>query len=71
MKYIAEFNAAGNDLFWRLRLPNGDVLRWSGYDDANWWNKVSTTAKFRERTDSNGNLYSLNPATDEIISNNN
>lgn len=63
---IAEFSKSQNDLFWKYRLPTGEIIRWSGYDDTNWWNNVSETDRFRNKQDSNGNIYRLDPNTDEV-----
>jgi hypothetical protein len=45
----AEFDQLSNDLFWKFYAGEDGFVRWVGYDDANWWDKVSTEAHVRTR----------------------
>ena len=37
----AKFQASRNDLHWSLYTIDDGFIRWTGYDDANWWDNVS------------------------------
>ena len=70
----AEFSSLGRDLFWKLPIleyygnSNAyfEILRWTGYDDANWWNNVSNKEQFQIKGAKNGKKYKLNPETNEV-----
>lgn len=47
----AEFSISRNDMFWRCCISDWDGeifefyhIKWSGYNDANWWDNVSEKA---------------------------
>ena len=73
----AERDMLGNDLFWRFlkyddSMPGHFIdLRWTGYNDHDWWTKWSKGAEVREqggrrfRIDfSNCNVYEVTDAQD-------
>lgn len=48
LKGRAEFRISGNDMFWSCCISDWDGeiyefyhIRWSGYNDVNWWDNVS------------------------------
>ena len=66
MKIIAEFDKLSRDLFWSIYTPDGELIRWSGYDDNYWWYNVAHTEKFTDRKDNKGNIWRLDANTDEV-----
>lgn len=61
----ASFTQLSNDLYWRV-YDGQDFIRWTGYDDANWWNNVANQDSFRRRVGSDGRVYTLDPDTDTV-----
>jgi hypothetical protein len=62
-----EFSQSRNDMHWKLWAGDDKFIRWSGYDDNYWWDNVSPTAKFRERTGVvTGRTFTLDPETNEV-----
>lgn len=49
MTIQADADQIGNDLYWKAYAGADGFIRWTGYDDANWWNRVSKTDAARER----------------------
>jgi hypothetical protein len=62
----AIFSQLSNDLFWSFYDKTGGSIRWSGYDDWYWWNKVAPTDLFQIR-EHQGKRYRLNPSTGEVF----
>lgn len=63
----ARSDSLGNDLFWDIYADEVDgIIRWSGYNDGNWWEYVSTTDQFQIKTGKSGWKYRLNPRTCEV-----
>lgn len=44
----AEFSQSRNDMHWKY-WTGKEFVRWSGYDDINWWSTVSLTPAAREQ----------------------
>jgi hypothetical protein len=60
----ARFQQLSNDLYWSLYLFEPDEhLKWIGYDDYYWWDKVSKSEQFRVKTSKSGTRYQLDPET--------
>lgn len=58
----ARFQQLRNDLFWSIfDLDENKSIRWTGYNDAYWWNNVATSDQFQIR-----GKYRLNPFTGEV-----
>lgn len=58
----ARFEQLRQDMFWSIYDRKTDqIIRWSGYNDANWWNKVAPSCAFRVR-----GKYTLDPETNEV-----
>jgi hypothetical protein len=58
----ARFEQLYNDLFWSIYDSESDeMIRWSGYNDAYWWNSVSIMDQFQVH-----GKYRLNPETNEV-----
>jgi hypothetical protein len=49
MPLEAEFSQSRNDLYWKVWAGEDGLIRWSGYDDSNWWDRVSKTDAARKR----------------------
>lgn len=63
----AEFDQHRNDMSWRFYAGEDGTIRWSGYDDSNWWNNVSPTDHARNRVGKvTGRTYRLDHETNEI-----
>jgi len=64
----AKFCQLRNDLYWELFTLEDGKIRWTGYDDDFWWNKVSTDPQFfRKVGKTTGQVYLLNPLTNEVV----
>jgi hypothetical protein len=66
-KLFAKPNHSRRDLCWEFvtPYPGCEILRWYGYDDANWWNNVVPFKKFI-REDKSGRKWELDPTTAEV-----
>ena len=68
----AAYSRSSNDMFWSIydwnpKTMEGETIRWSGYDDDFWWNKISVTDQFQVRVSvKTGRVYRLNPETGEV-----
>lgn len=64
----ARHDQLSNDLFWDIWSRDEDeLLRWSGYNDGYWWQKVAPTDQFQIRVGKKtGKRYRLNPETNEV-----
>jgi hypothetical protein len=64
----AEVDHLSNDIFFSIYiLGENETLRWTGYNDAYWWNKVAPTDQFQILTMvRTGNRYRLNPQSREV-----
>ena len=61
----AEFQALGNDLYWKLYDTHDGFIRWAGYDDANWWQNVAPF--YRDKIGGRSGLtYRINFDTREV-----
>lgn len=66
-KYEADFDQINNDLYWKFYAGEDGFIRWTGYDDNNWWDKVSKSDNFRQKTGKQtGRIFELNPDTNEV-----
>jgi hypothetical protein len=45
----ASFNQMRNDMHWSLYAGEDGIIRWTGYDDRNWWDNVAPTDHARIR----------------------
>lgn len=45
----AEFDSIRNDLYWSFWAGSDGRIRWTGYNDAYWWNNVSKSDHARTR----------------------
>lgn len=60
----AEFSQSRNDLYWKFWAGEDGMIRWTGYDDAYWWDKVSETDAARKRVGKiTGRTFVLTHAT--------
>ena len=68
---VAERSKLGNDLFWEYNffdLSRKFVqLRWTGYNDAFWWNNVAPTEQARMVNGSNGKRYRIDFQTRKVF----
>lgn len=63
----ANFSSLGRDLFWSLYDMDDGFIRWSGYNDAFWWNEVSKAERFTHKTgQKTGRVYVLEPETNKV-----
>jgi hypothetical protein len=53
---MARFSKSRNDLSWDTRI-DGETLRWTGYNDDYWWDKVSKSGAARERVTKTGRRF--------------
>jgi hypothetical protein len=67
MPIAAEFNQHRNDLNWSIHAGEDGFIRWTGYDDAYWWDQVSKTDHARKRVGKvTGRHFVLNHDTNEV-----
>lgn len=60
----ATFSQSRHDMYWRLYAGTDGTLRWIGYDDEFWWEKVATLPQFyRQKGSVTGRIFDLNPNT--------
>lgn len=45
----ATFDQLRNDLYWKVYAGEDGFIRWTGYDDRNWWENVAPTDAARTR----------------------
>ena len=45
----ASFNQLSNDLFWKFYAGEDGFIRWTGYNDAYWWDNVSLSENFKQK----------------------
>jgi len=64
MTYKAEFSQHRNDMHWKF-WTGKTFVRWTGYDDANWWQNVSMSSNARQRLQ-DGKTYTINFNTCEV-----
>lgn len=63
----AEFNQSRNDLYWKLWAGPDKFIRWTGYDDSNWWDNVSPTEHARTRKgEVTGRTFTIDFETGEV-----
>lgn len=62
----AKFNQLRNDLYWSIYDQEDGTIRWIGYDDRYWWDNVSTSDHFRNKTGKSGRIYRLDPETGTV-----
>jgi hypothetical protein len=63
----ATFSQSRNDMHWSIYDSEDGRIIWAGYDDSNWWDKVSPTDHARNRAGKfTGRLYRLNHKTSEV-----
>lgn len=56
----SEFSQSRNDLYWSVWTADDGTIRWIGYDDDYWWDKVSISPDKRTRTGSkSGKIYTI------------
>lgn len=64
----AEFDQIGNDLYWKVYAGEDGFIRWTGYDDSNWWDRVSKTDAARNRVGKvTGRTFRLDHDTNEVV----
>lgn len=67
MPLEATFNQSRNDLYWSVWGGEDGTIRWSGYDDGNWWDNVSKTDHARKRVGKvTGRTFVLNHDSGEV-----
>lgn len=67
MTLKAKFGCNRNDMHWSLYDLKDGFVRWSGYDDANWWNNVSVLERTRTRAGKEtGRKYVIDFKTSEV-----
>lgn len=63
----ATFSQSRNDLYWSHYAGEDGTIRWSGYDDKNWWDNVSPTDAARKRVGKvTGRTFVLNHDTGHV-----
>lgn len=63
----AEFTQSRNDMAWTVYAGPDGFVRWSGYDDAYWWNNVSKSEAARTRTGKQtGRTFVIDFGTGEV-----
>ena len=63
-KLEAEFSQSRNDMHWSIYAGEDGFVRWGGYDDDYWWDKVSPTDSARNRVGKvTGRTYRLDHET--------
>lgn len=63
----ARLSQSRNDLHWSVSTGVDGIIRWVGYDDSFWWDRVSGTERFRQKVGSvSGCIYTLNPDSDTV-----
>ncbi|UIJ43766.1 hypothetical protein LZK98_11755 [Sphingomonas cannabina] len=62
---VADFSQSRNDMYWKVYAGADGVVRWIGYDDANWWQNVakSTAQKVGKVT---GRIFTLDYDTNIV-----
>jgi hypothetical protein len=67
MTLKAKFEAHRSDLHWSLYDIKDGFVRWTGYDDTNWWETVSTREQARTKIGKEtGRKYTINFTTNEV-----
>jgi hypothetical protein len=61
----AKFSYMGRDLYWKLYDHKDGFIRWSGYDDANWWNNVAPKVRDRVGPET-GRTYRIDFESDTV-----
>lgn len=65
--FDAKFNVSGDDMYWSIWGGPDGFVRWTGYDDANWWDKVPMTPQWRTRVGkTSGRRFVLDPDTMKV-----
>lgn len=61
----AKFESLGRDLYWSHYDVRDGFIRWTGYDDRNWWENVAPARRDRvgEKT---GRTYRINYDTNVV-----
>lgn len=60
----ANFEQHRNDLFWEFNASGDGRIIWTGYDDNYWWNNISKSEKWRNKTvGKSGRTYILDVDT--------
>jgi len=63
----ASFDQLRNDLYWKLYAGEDGFIRWTGYDDRNWWDNVSPTDHARNRVGKvTGRVFRLDHHTSQV-----
>jgi len=63
----AKFEALRNDLHWELYTSEDGFIRWTGYNDANWWDNVSVRPEAKIKIGKNsGRRYIIDFKTCEV-----
>jgi hypothetical protein len=63
---IATFERLSRDLYWTY-WHEGERVSWSGYDDAYWWDRVSTTEQSSIRTLKSGKKLRVDFKTNAVF----
>ena len=67
----ARYRRLGRDLFWEFYAFNDNnefiKVKWTGYDDAFWWDNVSITDVAQISTGSDGRRYKINFHTNRVV----
>lgn len=65
--WLAKPDQLRNDLFWEFLTPDDlEIIRWSGYNDNNWWINVTKKPGQLQRKDKRGRVWTLDPQTDTV-----
>ena len=63
----ARFSQSRNDMYWTLFTSGDGPIRWIGYDDDFWWERVSPTETWRRKVGpTSGKIYTLDPHTAKV-----
>ena len=66
-RFEAKFSQSRNDMNWSHWDSFDGFVRWTGYDDAYWWENISVKPEWRIRVMESGKSYELNPETGEVF----
>lgn len=67
-KHMAEFDQLRNDLYWKFPAGADGLIRWTGYDDDYWWERVSKDPRTRTRRgEITGRTFVIDFETGEVV----
>lgn len=65
--YLARREQMSNDLFWDFVTPDDyEIIKWTGYNDNNWWINVVSQPGNMQRKDKRGRVWELEPKFNQV-----